>query len=314
MKKTFFTLLFAVVACAAFAQEQSYSSQYQLYPILVNPGYTGFQGKHELLANARSSWAGFAGAPTTVQVMYNGPIGDKLALGGGFFSDRQGNQSTLRLQMNYAFRIRFNKVQMGLGLSTEFLRQQASINLLDNNLVQKGDDVVEGAVEGINIFDASVGMHMLYDNKLFVNFALPNTIRTRLDDAPVTEPTESRSLFQHYMFQLGYIVHLPAQNIKVVPSLAMRNFRDTPYQIDLNVQGRFLDDKLIAGLTFRPNNRGAMAFQLGSRYNQFQVVYSYDLSFSKFQQYNIGSHEITVSCLLQKKTAASASEPSDLYN
>jgi type IX secretion system PorP/SprF family membrane protein len=308
MQKAFFTLYFLCgFFAAAFSQEQAISSQYQLFPVMVNPAYTGARDEHELIVNARSSWAGFTGAPSTFNMLYNGPVGDKLALGAGLFADNQGNQNTLRFQGNYAFRFRLQKAQIGIGLSTEFLRQQARVSLLNNPLVDPNDPVVEEAVNGRQIFDATMGVNVLYDDRFFVSLAVPNAVRARLDVVPgASDETEQSRLFEHYVFQLGYIVNVVNQNFKIVPNITLRNIRDTPYQIDLNVQTRFMNDRLIAGLTYRPNDRGAMVFQLGSRINQIQLAYSFDVSFSRFQQYNAGSHELSVAFQLPRKGAKPA--------
>ena len=312
MKKAFFTLIFGAFAIAAFAQEQAIYSQYQVFPILVNPGYTGFQDQHEFVGNARSTWTGFPGKPNNFTVMYSGPVGDKLALGGGIFSENIGDITTLKLQLNYAFRFRIQKARIGLGLSTEFLNRRADPALLNHPLVDPNDDVLESLTNGEQIFDASVGVHILYDDRLFVGLSLPNTVRARLDEVPVEGATQRGNLFEHYVFQLGYFVNIKNQNYKLIPSLAFRQIRDTPFQVDLNLQGRFLDDKLIAGLTYRPSSEGSVVFLIGSKYKQFQIYYSYDVSFSKFQQYNGGSHELSVACALARKTVKSASEQ-DLY-
>ena len=314
MKKAFFTLIFGIIAFAAFAQEQAIYSQYQVFPILVNPGYTGFQDQHEFVGNARSTWTGFPGKPTDFTLMYSGPLGDKLALGGGLFSEKVGDLTTLKFQLNYAFRFRIQKARIGLGLSTEFLNSHADASLLTHPLVDKNDDVLEGRTEGQKIFDASIGGYMLYDDRLFISASLPNTIRTRLDDVPVaTNTNPNGSIFQHYIFQLGYIADIRSQNFKLVPSLTIRQIRDTPFQIDVNLQGRFMDDKLITGLTYRPSSKGSAVFMIGTKLSKLQLFYSYDVSFSNFQQYNSGSHEISVAYTLPRKAPKAAPATSDLY-
>ncbi|MBK7937139.1 MAG: PorP/SprF family type IX secretion system membrane protein [Lewinellaceae bacterium] len=314
MKKAFFTLIFGVITLAAFAQEQAIYSQYQVFPILVNPGYTGFQDQHEFIGNARSTWTGFPGKPTDFTVMYSGPLGDKLALGGGLFSEKVGDVTTLKFQLNYAFRFRIQKARIGLGLSTEFLNRRADAALLTNSLVDKNDDVLEGLTEGQKIFDASIGGYMLYDDRLFISASLPNTIRTRLDDVPVaTNTNPNGSIFQHYIFQLGYIANIPSQNFQLIPSLTIRQIRDTPFQIDVNLQGRFMEDKLIAGLTYRPSSKGSAVFMIGTKLSKLQLFYSYDVSFSNFQQYNAGSHEISVAYTLPRKALKKTTDSSDLY-
>lgn len=311
MKKILFTCILAFAALASYAQEQAIYAQYQAFPVLINPGYTGFEDQHQFLANYRSTWTSFPERPTTYTLMYNGPVGEKLALGGALFSDNAGKVSTTKLQLNYAFRFQIKKLRIGLGLSTEFLNRRADAALLNDPLVDRNDDVLESLVDGQQIFDASIGGFAVHDDKMFVGLTLPNTIRTRLDEAPLAgEEEQSRNLLEHYIFQLGYKFNNEDQNFKLIPSITMRKIRDTPYQIDLNVQGRFLDEKLIAGLTFRPGTNGAAICMLGTKVSQFQFFYSYDLSLSNFQRYTGGSHELTVAYSFNPKSRIISATPS----
>ena len=302
MKKIFSTLLFGLFTLAAMAQEQSVYSQYQIFPNLINPGVTGFDNNFLFLANARSSWTGFPGSPTTYTVMYNGPVGDKLGLGGSVLSEKIGSQMVTRLQGSYAFRFKVQTAQIGLGLTTEFLRRRLNGDVLNNPIIDPNDGALEGSVDGQKLFTSSFGAHVLFDEKVFVSLVLPSAIRARLDEIPLDDPqTESGSGVQYYIFQLGANLYVPSQNFKLVPSIAIRNVRDVPFQVDLNLQGHFLEDKLIAGLTYRPNTGGSMAFLLGTRYNKFNLFYSYDVSFGPFQQYNSGSHEFTLAYAFTRK-------------
>ncbi len=310
MKKILFTLLFALSAIAAFSQEQAIYSQYHAFPVFINPGYTGFENQHQFVANYRSSWTNFPEKPSTYTLMYNGPVGDKLALGGALFSDNAGSVSTTKLQINYAFRFQVKKLRIGLGFSTEFLNRKADLALLSNPIVDRNDDVLESLVDGQQIFDASIGGYAIHDDKLFIGFTLPNTVRTRLDEAPVAgEELTGGNLFEHYIFQMGYKIDMKDQNFKLVPSITIRKIRDTPYQIDLNLQARLLDDKLIAGLTFRPGDSGAAICMLGTKVSQFQFFYSYDLSLSNFQQYTGGSHELSVAYTFARKPKLVSATP-----
>jgi type IX secretion system PorP/SprF family membrane protein len=260
MKKIIFTLIMGCAYLFANAQEQAIYSQYNLYPILVNPGATGFENKHQFLLNTRKAWSGFTGAPSTYTLVYNGPVGEKLALGAGIFSDKIGAMNTMRLQFNYAFRFKIQAMQIGLGLSTEFINTSISNSLLDNRIVDTNDKMLEDAAQGKKVFDASVGIHGVYDKRFFVGLSLPNAIRARIDEAPTVDDDKGGSLFQFYMYQMGYIMDIKEHNIKLIPSLSLRKVRDVPYQIDFNIQGRFLEDKLIGGLTFRPSAGGAASF------------------------------------------------------
>lgn len=313
MKKIFITLFFALTSLIIVrAQEQAVFSQYPAFPILVNPALTGFEGGHQFLANARSSWTGFPGAPKNYTALYNGLFADKLGLGGGISSEKIGEMNQFRLQLNYAFHFRIQKARISLGLNTDFLNRRINPDLLNDPTVQTNDDVLERLVDGESIFDATFGAHALFDEKFFVSLAIPNVVRASLDQVPVSGSAPGSSenntrLFSHYNLQIGYIADIASQNFKIIPSLAVRKFRDTPIQVDLNVQGRFLDEKLLTGLTFRPSVGGSMAFMLGTKLNdRFMLMYAYDLSFGPFQTYNGGGHELTAAYRLGRKYGESA--------
>jgi type IX secretion system PorP/SprF family membrane protein len=314
MKKVLFTLILGLFAFGIYAQEQAIYSQYQVFPVLINPGYTGFTDQHEVLLNARSSWTGFPGAPQSYTFLYTGPVGDRLALGGGLFAEKIGDQSLFRVQMNYAFRFQVQKMKIGIGLTTEFLRRGINNDVLNDPIVNPNDAVLEDLADGQQIFDASVGIHSVYDDRFFLSIALPNTVQARLDEVPIQDEEASGNLFEHYFVQLGYIVDVPSQGFKVIPSIALRNLRNVPYQIDLNLQGRFLEEKLITGLTYRPgSSNGSLAFLLGSRFKQVQAFYSYEVNFGQFQQYNGGSHEISFALAFDRKTKLTVPDDGNPY-
>ena len=313
MKKAFFTLILGLAATfTSQAQEAATYAQYQLFPVLYNPGVTGFSGNHEFILNARKSQTSFPGTPVSYTAMYHGSVGDKLGLGGMVFSEKIGDMSTTKVQGNYAFRFRLQKAQVGIGLTTEFINKRVNSALLSDPLVQSGDPSLEDQVGGQQIFDATAGVHVLYDQKLFIALAFPNTVRTRLDqgviDAPQVTAPNDRS---NYFFHFGYIVDRPAQGFSVIPSLAIRNYRDVPFQFDLNLQGRFLEDKLLAAITMRPGTSGLAGFMIGSMVKGAQIIYSYDIAFGPFQQYHTGSHELSLSYVIKPKAKRVVTAPGD---
>ena len=195
MKKTLSTLIFGLIlVSAALAQEQAVYSQYQIFPVLINPGATGFDNNYLLLVNARSSWTGFPGSPTTYTVMYNGPIGDKLGLGGSVFAEKIGKQTVTRIQGSYSFRFQVQRARIGLGLTTEFLRRRVSSDVLNNPVVDPNDGVLEGSVDGQRLFTSSFGAHVLFDERVFASLVLPTAIRARLEALSALMPPEDVDL------------------------------------------------------------------------------------------------------------------------
>ena len=306
MKKVLLLAIFFAAYCAqSFAQEQAIYTQYVQHPILINSGVTGFEDNHQFVFNLRNSWTGFPGTPTTYTLMYQGALTNKLGLGAGIFSEKIGSQNIMRFNLNYAFRFQVKSAKVGLGLSTEFMQRSFTSSIYDNPLVNAGDEVIDDAINGQRIFAASPGIYVENEEKLFVGLSLPGAIRARLDEAPTADDDSSTgSLLEYYIFHAGYKISLPNQNFKVVPSFAFRKLRDVPYQIDFNLKGLFLEERLIAGVTFRPSTGGSAAFMIGTKFNQLQLLYSYDVSFQRFQQYNSGSHELGVAFKFDRKQQA----------
>ena len=251
MKKIIFSSLLTLAATfVAMAQEHAIFSQYTQFPVLVNPGYTGFDDDHQLLLKMRSNWAGFPGAPKSYAVQYNGGVTDKLGLGAGLFTENIGSQTFNKFNINYAFRFKMKSTKIGIGLSTDFINSSIESSLLVNPLVDGSDQALENAVTGQRIFSATAGIYGTYADRFMFGLSFPSAIRTRLDDAPVVEGAddENGGLGKYYILQLGYTLDVPGQNFKLVPSMSLRKIREVPYQIDFNLRGLFFDDKLVAVL------------------------------------------------------------------
>jgi hypothetical protein len=103
------------------------------------------------------------------------------------------------------------KAQIGLGLTTEFLTRRINQNLLSDGSVEANDPVLEDYVDGQQIFDATAGVHVLYDNRLFVGLSLPNTVRVRLDQQALgSVPTVEQSAQTGLLFLQFWLHFQPA--------------------------------------------------------------------------------------------------------
>ncbi len=74
----------------------------------------------------------------------------------------------------------------------------------------------------------------------------------------------------------------------------IRNLRNSPFQIDFNMKANFFEDQLVGGLTYTLGGGNRVAILLGTELTNFNIYYSYTTSFQVFQQYNNGTHEISI--------------------
>ena len=160
------------------------------------------------------------------------------------------------------------------------------------------DATLNELLNGKGQFDAALGIYGTFREYTFGGITFNNLVSSRLSQIAGTG--EAESFFSYYTFNLGHQFELTQQKVTLEPSLLMRQIRNAPFQMDLNLKAGFLDEQLIAGLSYRAG-LGAMGILLGTRLTNFRLYYSYDVSFQRFQSYNTGSHEVTIALEFKKR-------------
>lgn len=283
------------------AQEEAVFSHYTINPSIINPATVGMdEDNHHLFLNLRSSWAGFPGNPRTYALSYNGPIGNMLGLGAMIYSENIGSLTRYRAQLSYAIRFETGDYKFGAGVNTELHRTRVSNDpLTDNpNLFDLGDNLLMEAVDGFSDFDAGLGFYAKYQDQLFFGVSFPNLVRTRLDGI---EGLDSKF---NFMVNLGGEFFIPQNKIKIMPSILVKQARNSPLFTDLNLLVGFLDEQLITGLNYRLGSGGSFGLNVGTKYNAVRFLYSYEVFLDEFQNYNGGSHEITINFAIARAKQA----------
>ena len=290
--KQFFTLLILLFSVALVkAQESATFSHYYVYPILVNPGYTGM-GEHQLLLNFKNSWTGFPGAPKDYAVSYNGPLTDRSGLGVQLFTEQVASIKINKAQVNYAYHFDVNNFKIGTGMSGEFQSQKV-LGVSSDPLTAQNDEVLLDAQDGLRIFDVSFGIFAQSKDGLYFGVTLPNMIRTRLDQNVVANKNATDP-FQNYTLNLGFKHRMPDYGIILEPSVMIRSFRNIPTQVDANLLASILEEKVFGGISYRAGRTGRGGLLAGLRYGYGTLMYSFNYSFQKLQDYSGGGHELSL--------------------
>jgi len=303
MRRVLYTIaILGGLVTMATAQETGIFTHYYLNPVLINPGATGFEDSHEFIFDYRNKSAGFDGSPRTFTLLYNGPVGDGLGVGGQLLTDRIGAHRSFMGAVNFAYRFSSDEWKFGAGLQAGF--QQVRLDdVNDDPFLDDSDPLLNEALDGVTLFDGSVGFHAEYDSAAFFGISFPNLIRTRLTS--ISGDYEDPNEEFNFIFYGGYRFHIEEHDFYVEPSLAVKNIRRVPFMVDINVKLSFLDDQLVGGLTYGVGEMSRFGMLLGTRIGDLRLYYSYDVGFGDFQEYNNGSHEFTVHYLLARKASAS---------
>ncbi len=287
-----------------YAQEAGYFNHYYIQPILINPGATGFNGDHELLAAYKINYSDFPGAPRTFTALYNGSFAEKAGLGIQVLSDHIGASQILQGQLNFAYRLIFPDAVIGLGLSTGI--QNFKITDTQNDaLIDPTDVLLNEAIDGYLIFDGSVGVYGEVDKKLIFGVSFPNLVKQRIQEISGDLNRDSLNLNNFpYVFNVGYRYNVENYNFTIEPSITVKDLRDSPFLVDLNLKFSFLDEQLVGGLGYSIGDDSRASLLLGTRINKLRLYYSYDVNVGNFQKYNNGSHEFTLVYRIPSKSSA----------
>jgi type IX secretion system PorP/SprF family membrane protein len=158
-------------------------------------------------------------------------------------------------------------------------------------------------MNGVQFLDASIGIYSAFRENTFGGLTLNNLVRSRLDG--IVSSKDNESFLSYYIFYLGHRIPVDDLKFNVEPSIMIRQIKDAPFQVDINFKAGFLDDQLLAGISYR--SLGVLGVMLGASVTSFNLYYTYDVSFQRFQQYNSGAHEVTVALDFKGKTQRSRS-------
>lgn len=300
MKRLIFLLTLVVLSTQILlAQDEAIFMHYTVSPILINPAVAGFDDTYNLQFNARAQWTGFDDAPQTLSARYNGPLGRTFGIGVGLFSETAAQLSRNKLQIDYAFRYPVNDDwKLAFGFYTEFQQMRVDGDVTGGVFYEAGDELLDDLINGKGQFDAALGVYGTFRKNTFGGLTFNNLVSSRLSN--IAGVSASEPFFSYYTLNVGRRFDLTQQKISLTPSILMRQIRNAPFQMDLNLNAGFLDEQLIAGVSYRAG-LGAMGLLLGTKLTNFNLYYSYDVSFQRFQKYNTGSHEITVALRALKK-------------
>ncbi len=295
MKNLLYICLFVSLATQAFSQSRYFDERYIfnqsfVNPVLVNPGAIAQSGYHNVLLTYRNKWATFEGSPKSFALSYDGDLGNRLGIGAMVLSDRNGALETVKGQLGLSYTIESDINKLGIGLTGEVIQHSLNASVLNDDMVNENDPHISNRYDGVNFFDLSVGLFGEYQEKFVYGLAFPSLVNSMFD----TKTTEEYEKTFGFLVQLGYKLKMPEYDIVATPSIVVKQLMGVPFHVDINALGEFLDQKLTGGLTYTVGADERLGFLIGARVNAFNFYYSYNVSRHEFQQYNNGSHEVTL--------------------
>ena len=277
-------------AQSRYFDERYVYTQAFINPQLINPGAYGANMNHQILINYRNKWATFPGSPKTITLNYNGAVGNRLGFGAGFVSDSYGELEMSKAYGGLSYTIKSETNQIGFGLSAEYIKHGLSGSTLTSELLAKDDPVINAAVVGAEYFDASVGIYGIYMDKLSYGLVFPSMISSRITETNLETPERDFGVIAH----LGYKLTAQQADVSLTPSIFIKRLNSVPTHVDLNLRMGFLKEQFTGGVMYTLGADKRLGFLLGTQVENFNFFYTYNTSSNPFQDYNNGSHELTL--------------------
>ena len=273
---------------ASFAQQDVQFTQYMFNTNAVNPAYTGSRGAISSVALFRTQWVGFEGAPKTQSVNVNSPfLNDKLGIGLTVLNEKIGPLKQTGIFTDFAYRIKFEKSTLALGLKAGADVFQAGFSNL--NVINSGDNQFQTNVSSRLLPNLGFGVYYTAE-KYYLGFSTPKLVQNNLDVKNGSSQVSQIGVHKlHYYFIGGFVQDINPF-IKFKPTTQIKLTYGAPVSIDANASFLFYD-KLWLGAMYRFGDAIGLLVQF--QFNaQLRAGYSYDYTTSKLNKFNNGTHEI----------------------
>lgn len=293
--KMFLCLCLVHVAVGGLnAQRNVQFTQYMYSTQHINPAYAGNKGVFGVLGLYRSQWAGVDGAPNTVGLYVDGPIGlsENVGLGLTLTSDKIGPTDEIYIAGDYSYSIYFSKSILSFGIKGGLRKLNVDYDKL--NIRHSNDPVVQYDSNGRLYPVFGLGVYLHDNERWYVGISAPTIIKTTYYDEVLVASVTGDATF----YAIGGYVFELSNQFSFKPAILARFVSGAPIGVDLSAN-IFLDDKVSIGASYRFNAgiSNMISFKVNPR--MFMgYAYDYGVSSSGFNSVFGGSHEIFLRFLI----------------
>ena len=281
-----------------YAQSYPHYTMFMYNKLIYNPGYAGSRDVTSINASYRNQWTGLEGAPRTLNIAIDGPIGSymkpfrKMALGLGVNSEKIGVTDNTTLTGYYAFRIPMKKTVLSIGIQAGISLYSARYSDLN---AREPDQRLANNIHNTVLPNVGPGIYWSGEH-FYLGASIPNLLENYYDkDHKGTLRNDGGKQLRSYYLSGGYVFNL-SDNVQLEPQVLVRYAGNGIYQLpwnsDFNLSFIFYD-RLMLGATYRTDKSfaGIIHIQATRRIN---IGYSYDYTTSELNGYNNGTHEVVL--------------------
>ncbi len=293
-------IVFTFVSISNIAAQRQLYSQYLFNKTLINPGSTGDKGELNATVVHRSQWQKIENAPKTTTLALEGRINEKVSVGANLVRESIGPYNIYQIDGAYAYRLKFNKATINVGVSAGAYIFSLSDNDLD--AFQNGDPAFGHGDRNIQP-NFGLGTQVVLKNTV-VGFSMPYLTGVFSN---INNGTISLNPNNHLYLHAEHIIKVNSF-LEVKPATVLKIIKGAPANVDFNVHA-ILFENYWAGLGYRTDNSWIFSSRVlipikSTQFNKTASIgYSFDLGRNNNRIMNTGStHEINLSIGIWKKT------------
>ncbi|MDP5081930.1 MAG: type IX secretion system membrane protein PorP/SprF [Winogradskyella sp.] len=279
-------LVFILISMNSIAQQDPQYTHYMFNTLSVNPAYAGQRETLSVVGLHRTQWVGIDGAPQTQSFSIHSPLrNERIGLGLNIVRDALGPASETFVDANFSYTIPLNANDLKLSFGAK-----AGLHILDTDwskgLFQNPDVAFNN---NLNLISPMIGAGLyMHTRRWYLGLAIPNFIETdHYDDFEESVATER----MHFYVIGGYVFNIN-ETTELKPAFLVKGVSGAPIIADVSANFWF-EKKLTAGLAWRWDDSISALAGLQVTPGMF-IGYSYDMTTTGLNNYNSGTHEITL--------------------
>ena len=272
------------------AQQDPIYGLYINNPLVINPAYTGINNNLTAFTTYRNQWAGFDGAPSTLNV--GGHLSlrqNKIGAGLLIVSDKIGENTNTQVNGTFAYKLPVSK-----GTTLSFGMQAGFINYKMDPSRLTLQDPTDPLFAPINQIKPSLGAGlMLKGDKFLFGISVPRLISGTFDMGG-----QKISVYQQTFYFLGSYLFFLSERVVLKPSLLLKAASGSPLSTDVNVNF-IIDRNYSAGFYTRSFNTYGITAQVNFL-EKYRLTYALEIPTGQ----SVGAQFITNEIMLSIRTAA----------
>jgi type IX secretion system PorP/SprF family membrane protein len=312
-------VIFLIAMLSKSSAQDFQFTQFYAAPLYLNPAFAGATLQSRATFNSRYQWAGLPKPFISYAASLDHNF-DKYNSGVGIIStyDKSGSGAlkNVNLGVQYAYLVRVTSIwSLRTGLQLSYVSRSLDYDKLTfgDQIDQTGvaassntHNLLSGGVK-TGYADFSAGS-LLHNDRIWIGVTVNhmNTPNQSLTDSKTPLPMKT-TIHGGYKFDLSYNIHTKSygehKDKSISPAFLYKS-QGKFDQLDLGCYLHF--EPMVFGLWYRGipvfksykrgyGNTDAFAFLLGFKKDHLSIGYSYDITFSKLNEYNTaGSHEISI--------------------